>query len=189
MNYVVNLTDQEVEELVKFHQANVARLQEKLAVISEEMLESQKRISHILNARDGLFQPVLQGFESAVYNNYSTLSDKAEFVLRKRGKVSTTRMIADLIDIEERSFYSDQKKIGELVSKLGATLKQKVDKAVTFNRREIGGEFFYGLSEWFDNENRLRSDYINIEEVPFDLNMDEKTSLEQAREDFREPFE
>jgi hypothetical protein len=182
MNYTVNLTDREAEELVKFHQSNIDRCQLKLADITAEMVESQKRIAHILNAKNGLFQPVLQGLESSVYSNYWTLSDKAEYVLKKRGKISTTRRIADLIDEEEHGFYSENKKIGDLVSKLGATLKQKVDKGAVFSRLEVGGDIFYGLSDWFADDNKILSTYVNFDEIPFDLDIKEKTSSETDEE-------
>ena len=42
--------------------------------------------------------------------------------------------------------------IPDLVNKLGATLKQKVDKADIFNRIEIDGVIYYGLIDWFEGD-------------------------------------
>ncbi len=50
--------------------------------------------------------------------------------------------------------------LADLISRLGATLKQKVDKGDLLGRFEIEGTWYYGMLDWFDEKGVVKFEYM-----------------------------
>lgn len=81
------------------------------------------------------------------YDSAFSLARKAEFIIRhSNGKLLSTREICnEILDLEPDYLTSKEITFDKLQKYLAATLVQKVDQGKMFYRKEVNGEYKYGL--------------------------------------------
>ncbi len=140
-----NLYNIEREVLIKHYEDVIASSKEKIQELQRAIIDAENRIKTLSSPGD------IFNSERSKNEEYSTawpLAKKVEYVLLKNGLISTTTHLSLYIN-EEEGFVRTQSELAKLVSNLAATLKQKIDKGVTFERVEWHGEWHYGLKKWF----------------------------------------
>ncbi|HEY1032027.1 MAG TPA: hypothetical protein VGD89_09650 [Flavipsychrobacter sp.] len=155
---VTNISQREKEVLIKHHQEIIYKLNSEIKKLQAELELSKSRIEElsgesVLNKRfyrGGWISKdiTVTSDELLNYSSIWTLAKKVEYILTVVKKISTTRQLAEMVSYFEGGAYSEQE-LKDLVSNLGATLKQKVDKKEVFDRIEQYGDIYYGLRDWF----------------------------------------
>jgi len=174
------LTIVEIDALIAYHRGVYEDAENNIAKWMKISHESATRIGGLSGLKANLelsesVDEMLKGVFEFSYSSQWTLVKKTEFVLRNiTKKISTTREIAAAIKSREETVptpvdnsttWSAEPPImhlvdmGDLISKLGATLKQKVDKGDTFARIEIQDVLYYGLAEWFEGKGKVKNEY------------------------------
>ncbi|MES2479540.1 MAG: hypothetical protein V4561_10655 [Bacteroidota bacterium] len=80
-----------------------------------------------------------------IYDTWDSVYIKFMYFIKKTQHSLTTRDLAKLIDNEDITFL-DTKGMSELVSKISATLEQKIRKRLVMSKYKEGGIFCYGPS-------------------------------------------
>lgn len=156
-------------------------LLKKISKETEEISEIIKNIKKSLPIKDSTYsyadstleeqgmilREELYNFNPTRKTEYSkdlSLARKAEHVLSSLKRVMTSREISEEIVLREPDFFEDSTmhSINHLNSRLSATLKQKVDQGITFNRTRLenNNEYLYGLARWFNSDGSLPSIYL-----------------------------
>ncbi len=165
MNYQVNIYDNERDELIKFHQSNIQRIDKEIDELQAQREHAISRITElvrtIIHSESAPPQSLL--FDDGNYYPELTLARKAEIILIDEKRVLNTREIALHIKKLHHPFVVQQGypdvDIKDLVSNLGATLKQKVDKGDTFHRIDVRGVWYYGIADWFRGDGTLYAEF------------------------------
>ncbi len=166
MENKVKMTDLERDILIKHYSNVIAESTDLIDALQNKILEAESRIFD-LTLVESLFT------SSDIYKKDWPLFKRAEFVLASLRAIANTRKIAEGINRQEGGKLTEVE-IKDLVSALGATLKQKVDKKVVFGRIEENGDILYGLIEWFNENGTVKSDLYRkgadpVTISPFDL--------------------
>lgn len=150
--YKGQLTEAERTHLIEYHKSNIITLEAQINELTVALNNSQSRIKELTN--DNLFGEIM----IPDYAVNWPVSKKVEYVLSREKHLMTTRQIAEKINEQEGKKIS-LSAIGDLVSSIGATIKQKVDKKITFGRTLKFGDYYYGLIEWFDADGSVQVQY------------------------------
>lgn len=142
MSATITLSDAEKKAVIAFHENNVEDIRAQISELNEQMAQSLYRISELTG-------------NGNKYSSSWPLWKKVQYALVINNVGMTTKELSKQInDLDGR----DPDDIRDLVSAISATLKPKIDKKDTFGREDIGGEHYYGLIEWFD-EDGLKMEY------------------------------
>lgn len=163
MNYQVSIYDNEMRELIKFHETNILRIDKLFEDLRAERAKSVRRIEELSAPRQ--IDHAMPLFSIGQYSPDMTLVKKTELILNAEKIVMTTRGIAMQIIKLHYPFTMaghPELDVKDVVSSLGATLKQKVDKHDTFSRVEVNGVLYYGLVGWFNADGTLKDEYSRM---------------------------
>lgn len=94
--------------------------------------------------------------ERKTYDSSWSMSNKAEYIIKQKGKPLTTRDIISAIEENEPNLLK-QNDFDRVQKNLASTLKQKIDKNKTFFRFRVGDgqEYYYGLIAEKDKYNGM----------------------------------
>ena len=112
------------------------------------------------------------GINSKVYDKSWTLAKKAEFAVREIGHLSTTRDMIEIIAKCEPHFMKEKGwTFGRFQKNIGSTLLQKIKARKVFERLQMeGGEYLYGMKDWFISDNKVKDQYLPISETQANTN-------------------
>ncbi len=154
-------TEKNIQELKDKQAKYIALLND---VTQPSLIPSNKVVSEISKERY-LSADDISIYYPPNYNPSASWIDKIKFVLNLNKKIATSTTIINELVIRDRSFAS----ISDVRSRNNRILSTlsihfQTGKGDTLGRIKIGSEFYYGLSEWF-NENGTVKDQYHVNNV------------------------
>jgi hypothetical protein len=174
MDDILKLNSLEWDAIMAFHKDSIFSKTKEMEeyinrsiLLSEEITQLEGRIEELQEMQIATSQLLLNKDKANDYSEIWPLHKKAEFVIRQTGAAMNTGAIADDIMLMDKNTTYIR---SELVSNIGATLLQKVNKGDVFNRDLIGGIYYYGLKEWFsDNDGGLKEGRRIKDDLPNEI--------------------
>lgn len=160
MESIVELFKESQSLTIKLNEYNnsISSLQIAIKEIEDKIECSEQRLNEINEIVASI--NVKPSNKSEEYNSNWSNTKKAMWALKTKGKCQTIRMIVDSLTNEDES-YQDSEANRSLLSTMSGTISVKAKKKSVFCRYQDyeGGEWIYGLKDWFLDNDKVKDQY------------------------------